>query len=121
MVSEPLLDQYCTRVRIPPVDPQLRRTVEGGLTQHMQQNTLVVHHEVGLHARPAALFVTMAKKFKSDISVAKEEREVNAKSILSLLTLGVNQGAEITIKAEGEDEEEAVKALQELVETNFGE
>ncbi|HUT16580.1 MAG TPA: HPr family phosphocarrier protein [Anaerolineae bacterium] len=85
----------------------------------MQQVTLVVHHEVGLHARPAAVFVKTAKGFVSDISVVKEEREVNAKSILSILTLGVNQGAEITIKAEGEDEQEAVRALQELVESNF--
>ena len=53
----------------------------------MQEVTLVVHHEVGLHARPAALFVQRAKGFKSNISVSKEEMEVNAKSILSILTL----------------------------------
>jgi len=97
----------------------LQSTLKGGWTQYMQQVTLVVHHEVGLHARPAAVFVKTAKGFVSDISVVKEEREVNAKSILSILTLGVNQGAEITIKAEGEDEQEAVRALQELVESNF--
>ena len=85
----------------------------------MQHVTLVVHHEVGLHARPAAVFVKTAKGFVSDISVVKDEREVNAKSILSILTLGVNKGAEITIKAEGEDEQGAVRALQELVESNF--
>jgi len=85
----------------------------------MQEVTLVVHHEVGLHARPAALFVQKAKGFKSNISVSKEEMEVNAKSILSILTLGVNQGAQITIKANGDDEEEAVNALQELVESDF--
>jgi len=85
----------------------------------MQQITLVVHHEKGLHARPLAVFVRTAKGFASDISVVKEETEVNAKSILSLLTLGAYQGAEITIKAEGEDEQEAVRALQELVESNF--
>ena len=87
----------------------------------MQEITLVVHHKVGLHARPAAMFVSTAKEFKSDISVGKDEREVNAKSILSILTLGVNQGTSLTIKACGEDEVEAVQALQELVETNFGE
>jgi phosphocarrier protein HPr len=87
----------------------------------MRETTLVVEHEVGLHARPAALFVQTAKKFKSDILVRKDEREVNAKSILSILTLGANQGAVITIKANGEDEEAALKALQELVENNFGE
>lgn len=87
----------------------------------MQQITLVVKHKVGLHARPATLFVQTAKKFKSDILVRRDEREVNAKSILSLLTLGANQGAVITITANGEDEAAAVQALQELIATNFGE
>ncbi|MBC7233160.1 MAG: HPr family phosphocarrier protein [Anaerolineae bacterium] len=87
----------------------------------MQEVTLVVRHKVGLHARPAAMFVQTAKQFKSEISVRKDDREANAKSILSILTLGVNQGSVITVKANGEDEEQALKALQELVETNFGE
>ena len=100
-------------------DSLWQSTLKGGLTQYVQHVTLVVHHEVGLHARPAAVFVKTAKGFVSDISVVKDEREVNAKSILSILTLGVNKGAEITIKAEGEDEQRAVRALQELVESNF--
>jgi len=87
----------------------------------MQEVTLVVEHEVGLHARPAALFVQTAKKFKSAILVRKDEREVNAKSILSILTLGANQGAVITIQATGEDEGAAVQALQALVKNNCGE
>nr|MBC7244839.1 HPr family phosphocarrier protein [Chloroflexota bacterium] len=87
----------------------------------MQEVTLVVRHKVGLHARPAAMFVQTAKQFKSEILVRKDEREANAKSILSILTLGVNQGSVITVKANGEDEEQALKALQELVEANFGE
>ena len=62
-----------------------------------------------------------AKKFKSDIVVRKDEREANAKSILSILTLGANQGSELTIEASGGDEQGALKALQELVEDNFGE
>lgn len=90
-------------------------------TSTMQEVTLVVRHKVGLHARPAAMFVQTAKQFKSEISVRKDDREANAKSILSILTLGVNQGSVITVKANGEDEEQALKALQELVETNFGE
>lgn len=87
----------------------------------MQEVTLVVEHKVGLHARPAALFVQTAKKFKSDILVRKDEKEVNAKSILSILTLGAGQGAVITLKASGEDEAAALAALQELVKHNFGE
>ena len=87
----------------------------------MLEVTLAVKNKVGLHARPASLFVNAAKKFKSEITVSKAETTVNAKSILSILTLGVNQGTVIVIKANGEDEGQAVKALQALVETNFGE
>ena len=87
----------------------------------MHEIDIVVQHKVGLHARPAALFVQAAKKFKSNILVRKGDREANAKSILSILTLGANQGAVITIKATGEDEEMAVQALKALVENNFGE
>jgi phosphocarrier protein len=86
----------------------------------MEEITMVVEHKLGLHARPAALFVQTAKKFQSNISVTKDAREANAKSILSILTLGANQGAVITVSATGEDEAMAVKALQELVESNFG-
>jgi phosphocarrier protein HPr len=87
----------------------------------MQEVTLTVHHKSGLHARPAALFVQAAKKFQSDILVGKDEREVDAKSIVSILTLVVNQGSVITIKATGLDEAEAVSALNDLVQSNFGE
>jgi phosphocarrier protein HPr len=87
----------------------------------MPETTLTVYHEVGLHARPAARFVQTAKQFKSDIKVAHGEREANAKSILTVLTLGVNQGAVITIRAEGEDADQALAALVALIENNFGE
>ena len=91
----------------------------------MQEATVVVRHEVGLHARPAALFVQLATKYESEILVAKADdnsgREVNAKSILLLLTLGVNQGTAVRIRATGQDEEDAVKALRELIESDFGE
>ena len=87
----------------------------------MPETTLTVRHKVGLHARPAAVFVQTAKTYKSDIKVSHGEREANAKSILTVLTLGANQGAEITIRAEGEDEDEALAALTALVEDNFGE
>lgn len=87
----------------------------------MQEITLTIRHEVGLHARPAALFVKTANRFTSQIEVEKDEQEVNAKSILSVLTLGAGQGAVVTIRAEGEDEVEAIEALRELVVSNFGE
>ena len=86
----------------------------------MPEITLTVHHEVGLHARPAATFVRTAKQFNSAIRVTHGEREANAKSILSVLTLGVDQGAVITLCAEGEDAGQALAALEALVEDNFG-
>lgn len=87
----------------------------------MPSTTLTVRNEVGLHARPAALFVQTAKQFDSDIQVVHDETEANAKSILAVLALGVRQGAVITVKSEGQDADEALGALSELVESNFGE
>jgi phosphocarrier protein FPr len=90
----------------------------------MQNIILTVNHSVGLHARPAAQFVQTASTFESEITVANKTKEsdpVNAKSILSILTLGVHQGFEIEITADGEDAEEALKALEQLVADNFGE
>ncbi len=87
----------------------------------MQEIEVTIRHKVGLHARPAALFVQTASKFKSDLKVLKGEREVNAKSILSVLTLGAGQGTILKLVAEGEDEDQAIEALRLLVEGNFGE
>jgi phosphocarrier protein HPr len=87
----------------------------------MPEITLTVHHEVGLHARPASQFVQTAKQFASDITVAHGEREANAKSILGVLTLGANRGAVITVRADGEDADQALAALDALVADNFGE
>jgi phosphotransferase system HPr (HPr) family protein len=87
----------------------------------MPEITLTVNHEVGLHARPAAMFVKTAKQFSSTIEVAHGQRKANAKSILGILTLGAEQGAIITIHADGEDADAALAALQRLVDANFGE
>lgn len=86
--------------------------------------TLTVRHEVGLHARPAALFVQTAAKYSADIQVrnlSSEGDPVNAKSILSILTLAVHKDSQIHLTAEGEDAAEAVAALESLVNSNFGE
>ena len=85
----------------------------------MPEITLTVRHEAGLHARPAALFIQTAAQFESDIKVSYGGREVNAKSILSVLTLGANQGAVVTVRAEGGDADAALGALQTLVESDF--
>lgn len=78
-------------------------------------------NQVGLHARPATFFIQKANEFKSSIWIEREERKVNAKSLLGVLSLGVVKGGEINIIIDGEDEAEAMAALLELIETNFGE
>jgi phosphotransferase system HPr (HPr) family protein len=85
----------------------------------MVSENVTIQHEVGLHARPAALFVQTAQKFASKITVSYNEKTVNAKSILGLLSLGALTGAEISIQAEGEDSSTALAALCNLVNTNF--
>lgn len=87
----------------------------------MPELTLTIHNKVGLHARPASLFVREAARFQSSITVLHGEKQANAKSILSVLALGVNQGAQITLRAEGPDADAALHALQTLIESNFGE
>ena len=87
----------------------------------MPEIILTIQHAAGLHARPAALFVQTANKYKSIIKVQHGEREANAKSIMGILTLGASQGAVVTVRAEGEDAAQALDGLRELVESNFGE
>ena len=80
---------------------------------------VMVKNQVGLHARPATFFIQRANEFKSSIWVEKDERRVNAKSLLGVLSLGIVKGTSISIIADGSDEEEAVKTLVELIESNF--
>lgn len=90
----------------------------------MPEATIPVKHKVGLHARPASLFVQTAAKFSSAIKVKNLSANgnfVDAKSIIMVLTLGVMKDHEIQIQAEGADEADAVAALQALVNNNFGE
>ena len=87
----------------------------------MVSKNVVVNNQVGLHARPATFFIQKANEFKSSIWVEKEERRVNAKSLLGVLSLGIVKGTAITLVAEGVDEAAAVDTLAELVESNFAE
>ncbi len=80
---------------------------------------VTVQNQVGLHARPATFFIQKANEFKSTIWVEKEERRVNAKSLLGVLSLGIVGGADIRIIADGSDETEAVEALVNLVKSGF--
>ena len=79
----------------------------------------VVNNQVGLHARPATFFIQKANEFKSSIWIEKEERRVNAKSLLGILSLGIVGGTAIRIIADGADEQVAVDSLVELVESGF--
>jgi phosphocarrier protein len=81
----------------------------------------ILQNKVGLHARPAALFVQTAKKFQSTIRVRKDLKEGDAKSILDVLSLGAEHGTSITLIVEGEDAEMAAKALVDLINGKFGE
>ena len=82
---------------------------------------VVINNQVGLHARPATFFIQKANEFKSSIWVEKEERRVNAKSLLGVLSLGILCGTSIRIIADGADETEAVDALVNLVLSGFSE
>ena len=82
---------------------------------------VTVNNEVGLHARPATYFIQKANEFKSGIWVEKEERRVNAKSLLGVLSLGIVGGTSIRIIADGSDEQEAVDSLVDLVKSGFAE
>ena len=80
-----------------------------------------VQNQVGLHARPATFFIQKANEYKSSIWVEKDERRVNAKSLLGVLSLGIVGGTSIDIIADGSDEQEAVDSLVALVESGFAE
>lgn len=80
---------------------------------------VMVKNQVGLHARPATFFIQKANEFKSSIWIEKEERRVNAKSLLGILSLGIVGGTSIRIIADGADEQQAVDELVELVESGF--
>lgn len=86
----------------------------------MPEIDIIINHPEGLHARPAAQLVKTAQQFQADITISMGNWKADAKSILEILTLGANQGSEIYVSAEGEDAEQAIEAIRELIETNFG-
>ena len=87
----------------------------------MYVKDVLVQNQVGLHARPATFFIQKANEYKSSIWVEKEERRVNAKSLLGVLSLGIVGGTNIRIIADGGDEEEAVNGLVDLGNSGFSE
>ena len=85
----------------------------------MISRTVTVNNNYGLHARPATFFIQKANSFKSSIWIEKEDCRVNAKSLLGVLSLGIVEGTTITLIADGNDENAAVKGLAELVDSGF--
>ncbi len=87
----------------------------------MYVKEVTVENQVGLHARPATFFIQKANEYKSSIWVEKEERRVNAMSLLGVLSLGIVGGTTIRIIADGTDEQAAVDGLVKLVDSGFSE
>lgn len=87
----------------------------------MKERRLTVTNPLGVHARPAALIVQTASKFESVITLTKDGRAVNGKSMLGVMTLAAEMGSVVTIRAEGPDEDAAVDAIAEAFNTRFGE
>ena len=85
----------------------------------MVKHDVTITNNIGLHARPATFFIQKANGYKSSVWVEKDDRKVNAKSLLGVLSLGIAQGMTITVLADGSDESEALAGLVELVNTGF--
>lgn len=87
----------------------------------MVEAKLYIDYESGLHARPAALFVQVASKFSSKILIQKGNREINAKSVMGVMSLNISAGDEIIIRIDGADEVEAMEAMKQLIQSDLNE
>ena len=87
----------------------------------MVTKEVVINNQVGLHARPATFFIQKANEFKSSIWIEKEDRRVNAKSLLGVLSLGIVKGTAVNLIADGNDENEAISPLSHLIASDFSE
>ncbi len=87
----------------------------------MPERTATIVNQVGLHARPAAQIVKLASRFKSDITLVRDDLEVNAKSIMGVMMLAAERGTQLVLRAEGPDADTALDALVTLIADGFGE
>lgn len=87
----------------------------------MAERAVRIRNKLGLHARASAKFATLATRFGSSVSLVKDDIEVNGKSIMGIMMLAASKGTELTLRVEGEDAEEALDALEQLVNERFGE
>jgi len=91
-----------------------------GPTQKIEKEITIINR-LGLHARPAAMFVRIASRFRSEVWVAKEGEQINGKSIMGLMMLAAGQGSKLTIKCEGPDADKVMEELEELIRQKFSE
>jgi phosphocarrier protein HPr len=98
----------------------LEHLIEMGASDEVKIK-FTIRNKLGLHARPAALFVKTANKFQSNLIVQRGKQKVNGKSIMGIMMLAAGPGSKITVTAKGVDAQESVIALEELVNNNFGE
>ena len=87
----------------------------------MIKKDVTITNNIGLHARPATFFIQKANTYKSSIWIEKDDRKINAKSLLGVLSMGIAKGMTVTLIAEGQDEVNAINGLVELVQTGFAE
>ena len=87
----------------------------------MAERDVKIANKNGLHARPAAEIVKAAAKFKSEITITRDDMEVNGKSIMGVMMLAAEFGATVSLRAQGPDEDEAIKTIANLIESKFGE
>lgn len=87
----------------------------------MIKKTVIVKNKFGLHARPAAMLVTTASKFESEFFIAKDGMRVNGKSIMGVMMLAAEMGAELTLELDGPDEKQAMAAIVKVIESGFDE
>ncbi|HEX3817262.1 MAG TPA: HPr family phosphocarrier protein [Chthoniobacterales bacterium] len=98
----------------------MNRNSASGPGEKVQKEITIVNR-LGLHARPSAMFVRVASRFRCEIWVAKEGEEINGKSIMGLMMLAAGQGSKLLVRAEGPDATDAIRELEELVASRFNE
>jgi phosphocarrier protein HPr len=94
---------------------------KSGTEPHKVEKEITIVNRLGMHARPAALFVKVSSRFRSDIWVKKENEEVNGKSIMGLMMLAAGQGSKLHVRCEGPDAEQAMKEIEALIAAHFNE
>jgi phosphocarrier protein HPr len=99
----------------------VNRKTDGGATDPKIEKDIPIVNRLGLHARPAAMFVRAATRYRAEIWVSKEGEEVNGKSIMGLMMLAAGQGSKLRIRCEGPDAEQAMAELEELINARFNE